>query len=251
MDHNLFRDITLENFLKTRRDKAALEIEKLFTADNQNTDESELIEHVYKKYKSEPLIIFKDRVNRPYANHAEHTLEFSIPFTGNVDLFTLKPSTFYQPEPLKGSVISTGNIIKISIRKADKDNIITEFERSCSNIDKHLKDINKQCEEINSRLYQYIEIGIRKRCKAIKILDDAAKDVGILLKEKTVMHLYSIHVKHCSLDGNLFEKDVQIEAKNEQEANLKMAEMKRDPTPQGLLSGFGGGTSTCELMLVK
>jgi hypothetical protein len=65
------------------------------------------------------------------------------------------------------------------------------------------------------------------------------------------MPCYNIHVKHTTSNQQLLEKDVQIFAENDKQAEVKMTEMLQDASPQGLLSGYDGGTSTHSIIRLK
>lgn len=184
MTRKLFSDLSSDQFIREKTREATDEISKIPPENLKETDESELIERIYKKYKLEPLILYKEKVDPARVNHKAKTLEFIIPYTGSADLFNLRPSTFYSPDSVEGILYPSQNLLEISIPASDTNTVILEFNSKCKKIEDHFYDISKQCEEFNSKLKQEIDKSIRKRYGDIKNLEDTAKEVDLLLQGK-------------------------------------------------------------------
>lgn len=109
----------------------------------KSTDGPQIVDDVYNKFKSNSLVFLKDKIGQPIVNHKERTIEIQIPYTEHADLFNLKPSSFINTNPIKGVIYGMTNCVTVSINDSD------DIQKNLNNLDKHIDDISKQCDDFN------------------------------------------------------------------------------------------------------
>lgn len=68
--------------------------------------------------------------------------------------------------------------VTISVRESD------DVGNVLDNLDKHIEDITKQCDDFNIELKKFIEENVKNRRQEILNLENKAKEADIFLREK-------------------------------------------------------------------
>ncbi|MDY9924896.1 hypothetical protein [Methanosarcina sp.] len=169
-NQRLFLNGSLDVYCDDKRDKANKEISRLTSDSIKGIDEHEMADKLYCDYKVEAPIITLESSNCHHEKHSDNIVVYHIPFTGNGELFSLKPLKWTTAEPY-GNVMSNEIIIEYPLRD-DAECINKEFENNYKSIIKWLGFISTDCTKFNPSLKEDIEVYVRAKYKKLNGNDE-------------------------------------------------------------------------------
>jgi hypothetical protein len=174
----LFSNGSLDGFLRDRLEVATSEIYKLDEI-KEDADVHELVDKFCMKYRLECPTTLKDKIRHVInKKHNEPTITFFIPFDGDKELFTYRPSVFSQSRP-KGNVKDTEIVFKISCEKS-VTNLVKLFKENYELLKTNLQLVANKCEKFNSDLKIKCEKALVARKDELKRINDLERDLNTL-----------------------------------------------------------------------
>lgn len=209
----LFHEYDLHSVLESNSHKARRYVDDIEEQKFINSDDSEIVEHVYSKFQVMPIDLHEDEkemdttetkvdVSRDWnraifdrgkpAMIAGTKLTVSIPFTGDANLWKCRPSSFNLNPPRANVHKARGNeeaghieIIMHSASDAiDEAGIKQEIDNTISNIRGYLKTIRADVEAHNQSLRPHVEKCVAARRERLGKHSQLAKVLDIPLKKK-------------------------------------------------------------------
>ena len=206
---NLFVSQDVSSYLKTIGAKISSEIETFSNEKISTADFNEWVEYYYKKYSVDPLVLHEsekvfgaeectEKVYNPLYSgkrYGSSTIDVqayrvtvNIPFSGNSDLLSLKPSTSYVrsfPAEIKKStgddldqIIIESTFLKNEVK--DKDDIMSYIQRHFENEVKYyremIQNVDKEVRDFNQNLRKHIRMCLdNRKVKASDFIDFCGK----------------------------------------------------------------------------
>ena len=157
-----------------------------------NTSPDDLCDYFVEKHKFDPIEIDESGVTVDYGDAqigqevpmARTMITFSVPFSGDPDLFKYKPSTYTFSLP-RGAIQGNELVFTYDLATKDSTNIRNEFEQETQNVKQYLSWIADEVEEFNSTIRQTVSEQIAARRE--KLLQDRGivENLGFPLKRRS------------------------------------------------------------------
>ncbi len=202
----LFNKSELHEYLPRLQSQALQEVEALSNDDILNCNVDELSEQIVTKHKIELPVLHLDKIHinnpeevqfdvskepgryisnrsRPfYVNGLR--VSFSVPYTGNKDIFFCRPLTYDQFTPPKADV--SDNELRFIYEDPDSnlDEVKRRFESEKNNVNLHLGYASQEINEYNSRLKQNIVNYINQRVELLKKRKNKIAELGYPVKSQ-------------------------------------------------------------------
>ena len=214
MDHLFFHDRNLHEALQARTDKLRATISDMSAERLNGATDDELVEHFASEYRIEPLTIL---TNQAVAEHHETKVDVShdtfhrcipaasgpvlvkgdqitirIPFTGEPELFKLKPTSFSLSSPPKGRLIHNGDLggtiamtLTLPSDTNDAGHFNTWIEQQLDILQRYATWIRNDLQRFNQQLQQTARKAVENRRQALEKQGSLLRKLAIPLKPRS------------------------------------------------------------------
>lgn len=207
-DNLLFAKTPLFNALQAQIAKARLEVDAVSKDQLLANADDQVVDYVYAKMEISPLVLYRDQATLSEACEIKITrrnrfddgdVQFPavehiliVPYSGETDLWKMKPSMFStnlphgSPEPLRGN--DQAGILKIKLQypqgEYKPDAVNNEISREFTSIEQYIVWINKDVEQHNQQLRGEISRLVKERRERLGAIQAASSLLNIPIQKR-------------------------------------------------------------------
>lgn len=200
----LFSKIDSFQLLENVKNQLVQHLDSISEADLLNMDISQLTNQIFQKFYFDVPEIFEDKIENDFIrkkvatdgdpnyfhgfNHGNSVVDgaeyqFFLPFTGDSNLFNVRPSLYSFHSP-SAEVRNSELLFSYDSPRQDSEEIKRRFDRDFSSFKQTFQHLKNQLIEFNRMLPTFIEEKIKKKTEKLQKTHQAAASLGFPLRRR-------------------------------------------------------------------